>query len=130
MEIKLKFEEVLKINNTLKTIIEYTKTKINVLLKFRLLGIMKTIEPFVSSFEVIRNEKIIEYGKENKDGIFQIHKDDKVALAKYKNDIEQVLDSEVTLNIELLKANEVFDSGLRSDHLMGLFPIISGNNSN
>ena len=73
MEIKLKLEEVLKINNTLKTIIDDLQTKINVLLKFRLLGIMKSIEPFVSSFDVIRNEKIIEYGKENEDGNFQIN---------------------------------------------------------
>lgn len=130
MEIKLKLEEVLNINNTLKTIIDDHQTKINVLLKFRLLGIMKSIEPFVFSFDVIRNEKIIEYGKENKDGNFQIHKDDKEAVAKFKNDLEQVLNSEVTLNIELLKVNEVFDSGIRSDHLMGLFPIISENNNN
>lgn len=78
MEIKLKLEEVLKINNTLKTIIDDLQTKINVLLKFRLLGIMKSIEPFVSSFDVIRNEKIIEYGKENEDGNFQINNNLKV----------------------------------------------------
>lgn len=124
MEVKLKLEEVLKLNNTLKSIIDDSRTKINVLLKFRLLGIMKALEPHISSFEIIRNEKIVEYGKENESGSFSIDNNDTVSLEKFKNDLEQVLTSEVIINIEMLSVNEVFDSGLRSDYLMGLFPII------
>ncbi len=124
MEVKLKLEEVLKLNNTLKSIIDDSRTKINVLLKFRLLGIMKALEPHISSFEIIRNEKIVEYGKENESGSFSIDNNDTASLEKFKNDLEQVLTSEVTTNIEMLSVNEVFDSGLRSDYLMGLFPII------
>lgn len=124
MEVKLKLEEVLKLNNTLKSIIDDSRTKINVLLKFRLLGIMKALEPHISSFEIIRNEKIVEYGKENESGSFSIANNDTASLEKFKNDLEQVLTSEVTTNIEMLSVNEVFDSGLRSDYLMGLFPII------
>lgn len=124
MEIKLKLEEVLTLNNTIKTIIDDSNAKINVLLKFRLLGIIKALETYVSNFEIIRNEKIVEYGKKNENGIFSIDKNDIVSLEKFKNDLEQVLVSEVTINIEMLSVNEVFNSGLRSDYLMGLFPII------
>lgn len=124
MEIKLKFSEVFRINTVLKTIIEDNKTKINALLKFRLLGIMRSMEPHISNFEIIKNEKIVEYGKETEDGIFQISKDNTEGMEKFERDIKQVLDSEVLINIDMLKPDEVFDKGLSSEYLMGLYPII------
>lgn len=124
MEIKVKFEEVLKLNNTLKSILDDGHLKLNVLLKFRFLGVMKALEPHLSSFEVIRNEKIIEYGKKNSNGDYQIREDEIDALKKFNAAIGQVLKSTVTVNLEMLSPNEVFNSGLRSDYLMGLYPII------
>ena len=124
MEIKLKVNEVLGLNNILKSIIDNDKVKINVLLKFRLLGIMRSIESHITNFEIVKNEKIIEYGEETENGIYQISKDKPNAMENFKKDIEQVLDSEVTININMLKPAEVFDQGLTSEYLMGLYPII------
>lgn len=124
MEIKLKVNEVLGLNNVLKSIIDNGKIKINVLLKFRLLGIMRSIESHITNFEIVKNEKIIEYGEETENGIYKISKDKPEAMESFKRDIEQVLDSEVTININMLKPGEVFDQGLTSEYLMGLYPII------
>lgn len=124
MELKLKVNEVLNLNNVLKTIIDNDKNKINVLLKFRLLGIMRSIEFHITNFEIVKNEKIIEYGEETENGIYQISKDKPEAMENFKRDIDQVLDSEVAINIDMLKPNEVFDQGLTSEYLMSLYPII------
>ena len=124
MEIKLKVNEVLGLNHVLKTIIDNDKVKINVLLKFRLLGIMHSIESHIANFEIVKNEKIIEYGEADENGIYQISSDKPDAMENFKKDIRQVLDSEVTININMLKPDEVFDQGLTSEYLMGLYPII------
>lgn len=124
MEIKLKVDEILVLNNTLKSIIDNDKVKINVLLKFRLLGIMQCIKSYISNFEIIKNEKIIEYGEETENGTYQISKDKPEAIENFKKDIEQVLNSEITININILKPSEVFDQGLSSEYLIGLYPII------
>ena len=124
MKIKLKVNEVLGLNNVLKSIIDNDKININVLLKFRLLGIMRSMESHISNFEIIKNEKIVEYGKETENGIFQISKDNTEGMEKFERDIKQVLDSEVLINIDMLKPDEVFDKGLSSEYLMKLYPII------
>ena len=124
MEIKLKFDEVLAINNVLKSIIDNDKIKINVLLKFRLLGIMRSLEPHITNFEIVKKEKIVEYGEETKNGIFQISNDNPEAMELFKRDIKQVLDSEVIIHIDMLKPDEIFDKGLTSEYLIELYPII------
>lgn len=124
MEIKLKVDEVLGLNNTLKSIIDNDNVKINALLKFRLLGIMQSIKSHITNFEIIKNEKIIEYGEETENGIYQISKDNSEVIENFKRDIEQVLNSEVAININMLTPSEIFDQGLTSDYLMGLYPII------
>ena len=63
---KIKLGNVLEINNVLKSIIDNTELKIDALFKFKLLGIMKSFEIPIANFEIIRNEKIKEYGKELK----------------------------------------------------------------
>ena len=124
MEIKLKLNEVVNINNTLSAIIDDSDTKINILLKFRLLGIMNAIKSLITNFEIVKNEKIIEFGKETKDGIYQISKDDKKSLAKFRAEIEKVLDSEVSITVEPINPEEIIDKGLKSEYLIGLYPII------
>ena len=124
MEIKLKLNEVVNINNTLSAIIDDSNTKINILLKFRLLGIMNAIKSLITNFEIVKNEKIIEFGKETKDGIYQISKDDKKSLAKFRAEIEKVLDSEVSITVEPINPEEIIDKGLKSEYLIGLYPIL------
>ena len=125
---KIKLGNVLEINNVLKSIIDNTELKIDALFKFKLLGIMKNIEVPIANFEVIRNEKIKEYGKEledeNGNKSIGIGVDDKDAIAKFSEDINKVIDSEVDINIEKLKAIDVFDKGLPTEYLVKLYPII------
>ena len=125
---KIKLGNVLEINNVLKSIIDNTELKIDALFKFRLLGIMKNLEVPIANFNVIRDEKIKEYGKEledeNGNKSIGIDANDKDAIAKFSKDINKVIDSEVDVNIEKLKAIDVFDKGLPTEYLVKLYPII------
>ena len=125
---KIKLGNILEINNVLKSIIDNTELKIDALFKFRLLGIMKNIEVPIANFNVIRDEKIKEYGKEledeNGNKSIGIDANDKDAIAKFSEDINKVIDSEVDVNIEKLKAIDVFDKGLPTEYLVKLYPII------
>lgn len=125
---KIKLGNVLEINNVLKQIIDNTELKIDALFKFRLLGIMKNLEVPIANFNVIRDEKIKEYGKEledeNGNKSIGIDANDKDAIAKFSEDINKVIESEVDVNIEKLKAIDVFDKGLSTEYLVKLYPII------
>ena len=125
---KIKLGNILEINNVLKSIIDNTELKIDALFKFKLLGIMKSFETPIANFEVIRNDKIKEYGKEledeNGNKSIGIDANDKDAIAKFSKDINKVIDSEVEVNIEKLKAIDVFDKGLPTEYLVKLYHII------
>ena len=125
---KIKLGNVLEINNVLKSIIDNTELKIDALFKFKLLGIMKNIEVPIANFELIRNEKIKEYGKEledeNGNKSIGIDANDKDAIVKFSEDINKVIESEVDVNINKLKSIDVFDKGLSADYLVRLYPII------
>ena len=125
---KIKLGNVLEINNVLKQIIDNSELKIDALFKFRLLGIMKNLEVPITNFNVIRDEKIKEYGKEledeNGNKSIGIDANDKDAIAKFSKDINKVIDSEIDVNIEKLKAIDVFDKGLPTEYLVKLYPII------
>ena len=121
---KIKLSNVLELNNMLKAIIDNTELKIDSLLKFKLLGILKNIEIPVNNFETVRNEKIREYGKENDEGNIGISADDTESMEKFTNDLNEVINSEVEVNIQKLKAVDVFDKGLPAEYLVGLYSII------
>ena len=125
---KIKLGNVLEINNVLKQIIDNSELKIDALFKFRLLGIMKNLEVPIANFNVIRDEKIKEYGKEledeNGNKSIGIDANDKDAIANFSKDINKVIESEVDINIEKLKAIDVFDKGLPTEYLVKLYPII------
>ena len=125
---KIKLGNVLEINNVLKSIIDNTELKIDALFKFKLLGIMKNFEIPIANFEVIRNEKIKEYGKEledeNGNKSIGIDANDKDTIVKFSEDINKVIESEVDVNIEKLKAIDVFDKWLPTEYLVKLYPII------
>ena len=121
---KIKLGIVLELNNMLKAIIDNTELKIDSLLKFKLLGILKNIEIPVNNFEAVRNEKIPEYGKENDEGNIGISADDTESMEKFTKDMNEVINSDVEVNIQKLKATDVFDKGLSADYLVRLYPII------
>lgn len=125
---KIKLGNILEINNILKSIIDNTELKIDALFKFKLLGIMKSFEIPIANFEVIRNDKIKEYGKEledkNGNKSIGIDADDKESIEKFTKDINSVVESEIEININKLKPIDVFDKGLPADYLVRLYPII------
>ena len=121
---KIKLGTVLDLNAMLKAIIDNTELKIDSLLKFKLLGILKNIEIPVNNFEAIRNEKIREYGKENDEGNIGISADDTESMEKFTNDMNELVNSDVEVNIQKLKATDVFDKGLPAEYLVGLYSII------
>ena len=124
MMMKIKLGTVLDLNAMLKAIIDNTELKIDSLLKFKLLGILKNIEIPVNNFEAVRNEKIREYGKENDEGNIGISADDTESMEKFTNDMNEVINSDVEVNIQKLKAADVFDKGLPAEYLVGLYSII------
>lgn len=126
MEIKLKLSEVLNLNNVIKAIIDEPdkNTKTDALLKFKLLGIMKNIELHVTNFEVIRNEKIREYGKTDENNNISISPEDTEAISKFTQDINTLLNSDVTVTIDKLKAADVFDKGVPAEYLVELYSIM------
>ena len=124
MEMKLKLSDVLNINHTLKSIVDNTALKVDPVFKFKLLGILKNLENHVTSFEIIRNEKIAEYGKKTDDGKIYIPEDDEDALKKINKDLSSIVETTVSVNIEKLKVSEVFTQGLFSEHLVALYSII------
>ena len=121
---KIKLGNRLEINNVLKQIIDNTELKIDALFKFKLLGIMKSFEIHVANFEVIRNDKIREYGKKLENGSISIPNDDKESIEKFTKDLNQIIDSDIEVNIQKLKSSDVFDKGLPADYLVRLYPII------
>ena len=125
---KIKLGNILELNNVLKSIIDNAELKIDALFKFKLLGIMKSFENPIANFEVIRNDKIKEYGKETEDEngnkSIGIDANDKDAIIKFSEDINKVIESEVDVNINKLKSVDVFDKGLSADYLVRLYPII------
>ena len=121
---KIKLRTVLDLNAMLKAIIDNTELKIDSLLKFKLLGILKNIEIPVNNFEAVRNEKIREYGKENDEGNIGISADDTESMEKFTKDMNEVINSDVEVNIQKLKATDVFDRGLPAEYLVGLYSII------
>ena len=60
MKKKLELYKVINANEILKRLIENKDLNINCILKFKLLGIMKELEPVVANFEYVKNEKIKE----------------------------------------------------------------------
>ena len=125
---KIKLGNILEINNVLKQIIDNTELKIDALFKFKLLGVMKSFEVPIANFEVIRNDKIKEYGKEledeNGNNTIGIDTNDKETIAKFSEDINKVIESEVDININKIKSVDVFNKGLPADYLVRLYPII------
>ena len=121
----MKLSDVLLLNNTLKSIIDTDKNlKINALFKFKLLGLMKNLEAPVANFDVIRNEKIREYGKKDENGNIAISQDDTESVKKFTNDLEAVVNSDVEISIEKLKVKDVFNAGIPAEYLVRLYTIM------
>lgn len=124
MEIKMTLNEALNINHILGSIIDGSGNDSDALLKFRLLGIMKSLEPHISNFEAVRNETIARFGKKTEDGKIQISADDTEAVESFNKELSKVINSEISVCIDKLKPAEIFGKGVSSEYLIGLYNII------
>lgn len=126
---KIKLLDILNISDVIKKIIDDNTLNIDSLFKFKLLGILKEIEISVTNFDIIRNDKIKEYGEEITDEngnvlSIAINKDDKESLKKFSEDMDKIVNSDVTINIQKLKSSDVFNKGVPAEYLITLYPII------
>lgn len=122
---KMKLKELMILNQILKNMIDQdTDRKIQTLFKFKILGILKNMETPIANFEIIRNDKIKEYGTENEDGTISIPEDNEEIRKQFTNDLNELMESEVEVPIEKLKADEVFNAGVPADYLLRLYGII------
>ena len=124
MKKKLELYKVINANEILKRLIENKDLNINCILKFKLLGIMKELEPVVANFEYVKNEKIKEYGKETEDGKISINEDDDPeAFKKYSKDIQELVST--TVEVNTIKASDVIDKGIPVDALVAIYDLIA-----
>lgn len=124
---KMKLKELMILNQILKNMIDQdTDRKIQTLFKFKILGILKNMENPIANFEIIRNEKIKEYGTEGENGTISIPEDNEEIMKQFTEDLNILMESEVEVPIEKLKVDEVFNAGVPADYLLGLYGIIEG----
>ena len=121
MEMKIK--DALSIYNNIKFIIDDKNTDITPLFKFKLLGIMKGLEATIINFEIVRNDIANKYGEKDDDGNITIKDDD--LKETFKAEIDKVLNSVVEINLNYLKADEAFTSGMPAEYLLRLYEVIS-----
>lgn len=122
----MKLYEVLNLNEIIKKVIDDQTLKIDALTKFKLLGIMKVLEPHIQNFEIIRNEKIKEFGKEDKDGNVLIDKEDTDAMQQFNDSLSDIIHSDLNVSFEKIKADDIFNKGLPAEYLAALYPVITG----
>lgn len=123
---KLNMKSVLNISSALKTIMDSDEIKIDALLKFKFLGILKNIESHVDNFNLVREEKIREYGKVDDDGNCFISKDDSEKYDAFMGDIEGLLNNKVDVSFEKIDAKTLFELGINTNQLMQLYDIMEG----
>lgn len=121
----MKLKELMVLNQILKNIIDQdTDHKIHAVFKFKILGILKNMETPIANFEAIRNEKIKEYGTEGENGTISIPEDDEEIIKQFTDDLNSLMESEVDIPLQKLKAEDVFRAGVPADYLVSLYGII------
>ena len=136
----MQVKKVLDYNKIIKAIIDNEKD-IDALVKFRLLGMCKQFEPIVANFETVRDEKIMQYGTITEDGNTGIippnrenfdndedfekaQKEFEETVAKFTDDLDKVLDSEIQIEIKKFKPEDIMDAGLPADYLLAIYDLI------
>lgn len=121
---KLKLSEILNINQVLKTIIDDKDTSIEPIMKFKMLGVMKSFENSVTNFESIRNDLIMKLGTADEDGNVSINREDENKVKEFNDELLKVLNVESEVTFTKLKAEEIFNKGIKTEYLMALYPIV------
>lgn len=124
MKKKIELLQIINVNEILKRIIDNKDLNINCISKFKLLGIMKALEPVVANFEFVKNEKIKEYGKEDDNGQVSINPEEEPeTFKKYQEEIEGLLST--FIEVDTIKVEDVIDKGIPADALVAIYDLIS-----
>lgn len=131
MIMQMKLGEILQLDAVIKSIIDSKNLAVSAVFKFRLLGILKSIETHVNNYEIVRVEKVKQYGKQTLDengNMIDCKVEPNTENEKlFKQDIEEILNTDVVADIQKLKLKETFDSGLPTNYLLHLYPIMEQN---
>lgn len=124
---KIKLGEALKVNKIIREMLENTELN-DTTFKFKLLLLANALQPMEQNFDMLRNQKIMELGTKTKDENGQensyIPAEDAEAIKKFNDSMEQLLSTEITLPVDKLKAQDVFDKNLPVDYMIGLCSVI------
>lgn len=124
---QMKLHKVNRLNEVIRNIINNKEYKIDVVLKFQMLGILKELETPLINIDTIRNEKIVEYGTTNEEGQTFIDPNDAEKISKFITEMNELMNTDVELDISLLDAETVMNIGLTPDELMVLYDIMELN---
>ncbi len=120
----MKLKDILVINNAIRVLMDSNDIQLDASIKFKMLTILKQCSSHVENFESLRNEKIQEYGSKDDDGNYTIAKDDVVALRRFSSDINELAQTDVDINLQKIKANEIMKYSIPSAILVDLYDVI------
>lgn len=117
----MKLLSILNLYNNIKIMLDDTTVKIDVLLKFKLLGVLKSLEVYVQNFEIVRGEKFVEYGEKSENGNISIPTE---KIEEFTLELQKLLDNEIEVNFKKIKASDIIDKGLNANYLICLYDIM------
>ena len=126
---KLKIYNVINIYTTVKALIENDNLNDSIL-KFKMLGILKSLETSMSNYQTIQYDTIKELGtpvfNDNGDetGNYTIPTENKEAVEKYIQTMNKLGETEIDISLDTFKASVIFNKGIAAEQLIHLYPII------
>lgn len=119
----IKLSRVLDYIKIFQSIIDNEKD-VQPLMKFKLLGYLKQLNPTMENFETIKNDLIIKYGKEDEEKGYSVNPEDKENWNDFLKEVESILDSEVDVDLPKFKAEEIMNAKIPSKYLMTIYDLI------
>jgi hypothetical protein len=123
----MKLDYIITLNTIMENLINNVST-VTPSLKFKFLGIMRELAPYVSNFETIKNDLIMKYGTKDENGNTKVDASvDKDAFEKFKTEYEKFVketDVQIDMSKLKLKAADVFNSGVPATYLTLLYDLI------
>ena len=126
---KLKIYNVINIYTTVKTLIENENFNDSIL-KFKMLGILKSLETPMTNYQTIQYDTIKELGipvltdNGEETGNYTIPSENKEAVEKYIQAMNNLGETEIDISLDTFKASVIFNKGIAAEQLIHLYPII------
>lgn len=126
---KLKIYNVINIYTTVKVLIENDNLKDSIL-KFKMLGLLKSLEVPMSNYQTIQYDTIKKLGTPvlndngEETGNYTIPSENKEAVEKYIQTMNKLGETEIDILLDKFKASEIFNKSISAEQLIHLYPII------